>query len=130
MVRKKLKTLAAAKRLRTLGTLVKLHVAIAEDVAAGSLSPKEADRITRLCGKFLRESKKSRRLPSEAELSELGAAVVALLRGLETTKRHEPPPVSDLVITKDGSVVIDRGHAHPDCSDAAIGKSRPAKGRK
>lgn len=82
--KKKQRTLAAAKQLRTLGTLVKLHVAIAEDVATGSLSQKEADRITRLCGEFLRESKKSRRLPSEGELSELGAAVVALLTELGT----------------------------------------------
>ena len=88
--KKKPKTLASAKQLRTLGTLVKLHVALAEDVAAGSLSPNEADRITRLCGKFLRENKKSRRLPSEGELSELGAAVVSLLT--RPTPEQVPSP--------------------------------------
>ena len=56
-----------------------LHAASIEEAAAGDLAEKDADQISRLSGKFLRESKKQGRMPSEDELSALGAAVVELL---------------------------------------------------
>jgi hypothetical protein len=73
------KTLAAAKRLRTIGGLVELHSSAMADLESGDLSSSVANGINRLSSEHLRESKKQRRFPTEDELSELGAAVVALL---------------------------------------------------
>lgn len=68
---------------------MELHSAAIADAQRGDLSSSVANRINRLSSAHLRESKKQGRWPTQDELSELGAALVALLT--KPSKRRAPP---------------------------------------
>ena len=73
------KTLAAARKLRTMNDLTALLTAQASDLAQGRLSASASNRITSLVGKLQRDWKAGRVPFPKVALSDLGATVVDLL---------------------------------------------------